>query len=59
MKKEERYTFLKRSYFKLKEEHPGDVPEFDSDREIEIERVDTTGTIFNRELEFAEHPHEI
>ncbi len=32
---------------------------FDSDEKIEVERASTAGTISNRRLEFAEHPHEI
>ncbi len=59
MKEEERRTFLKRFYFKLKEEHSKNIPEFDSDKKIEIEKVDITDTISNKELEFAEHSHEI
>ena len=59
VKEEERRAFLKCSYFKLKEKYFGDIPEFDSDKKIEIEKVDITDTISNKELEFAEHSHEI
>ena len=56
VKEEERRAFLKYFYFKLKEEHPESIPEFDSDKEIEVERADITS---DRGLKFAEYPHEI
>jgi len=59
IKKEERRAFPKRSYFKLKEEYPKDISEFDSDKKIEVGRADITNIIFNRGLEFAKHLHEI
>ena len=59
IKKEERRVFPKYSYFKLKEKHPENIPKFNSDEKIEAGRASTTGTIFNRGLEFAKHPHEI
>ena len=59
IKEEERRAFLKHSYFKLKEEHPENIPEFNSDEKIEVGRADTTSLIFDRRLKFAEHPHEI
>ncbi len=59
IKEEERRAFLEYSYFKLKEEHPEDISEFNSDEEIETEKAGTTDTISNKELEFAEYPHEI
>ncbi len=59
IKEEERRAFLERSYFKLKEKHPENILEFNNDKEIEVERADITNTISDRELEFAEYPHEI
>jgi len=59
VKEEKRRAFLKRSYFKLKEEYSEDIPEFDNDEEIKIERVNITDTTSDRELKFVEHPHEI
>ena len=59
IKEEERRAFPKRSYFKLKKEHPEDIPEFNSDKEIEKKKTNTTGTISDRGLEFAEYSHEI
>ena len=59
IKKEERRAFPEHSYFKLKEKYPEDIPKFNSDEKIIIERTDTTGTVFDKGLEFAEHPHEI
>ncbi len=59
IKEEERRAFPERSYFKLKEKHPEDIPEFNSDEEIETKKADTINTIFDRGLEFAEYPHEI
>ena len=56
IKEEERRAFPKRFYFKLKKKHPEGIPEFDSDKEIKVERASTTS---NKKLEFAEHPHEI
>jgi len=57
--KEERRVFLERFYFKLKEKHPEDISEFDSDKEIEVGKANIINTIFNKDLEFAEHLHEI
>jgi len=59
IKEEECRVFLERFYFKLKEEYSEDISEFDSDKEIEVEKAGTTGTISDRGLEFAEHPHEV
>ena len=59
IKEEERRAFLKRSYFKLKKEYPEGISEFNSDEEIKIERAGTTGTIFDRGLEFVKYLHEV
>jgi len=59
IKKEKRRAFPERSYFKLKKEYPKGIPEFDSDKEIEVEKINTINTTSDRGLEFAEHPHEI
>ncbi len=59
IKEKERRAFLKRSYFKLKEEYPKDISEFDSDEEIEVGRAGITGIGSDRGLEFAEYPHEV
>jgi len=57
--KEERRAFLECFYFKLKEEHPEDISEFDSDEEIEVERAGTIDIISDRGLEFAEYLYEV
>ncbi len=59
IKKEERRAFLKRSYFKLKEEYLKNISKFNSDEEIEVKKANTINTIFNKKLKFAKHPHEI
>jgi len=59
VKKEERRAFLECSYFKLKEEYPEDIPEFNNDEKIKIERADTADIISDKGLEFAEHLYEI
>ena len=59
IKKEECRAFPERSYFKLNEEHPESISEFNNDEEIEVGRINTTGIISDRGLKFAEHPHEI
>ena len=59
IKEEERRVFPKRSYFKLKEEYPKDILEFNSDEKIEVGRAGTTGTVSDKGLEFAEYLHEI
>ncbi len=59
IKEEERHIFSERSYFKLKKKYPEDIPEFDNDKKIEVERAGTTDTISNKGLEFAKYPHEI
>jgi len=43
----------------LKEKHPEDISEFNSDKKIEAEKASITGTISNKKLEFAKYPHEI
>ena len=59
VKEEERRAFLKCFYFKLKEEYPEGILEFDSDEEIKVGRADTAGIISDRGLEFAEYSYEI
>ncbi len=59
IKEEERRAFLERSYFKLKEEYPKDISEFNNDKKIEAGRADIINIISDKGLEFAEHPHEI
>jgi len=52
--KEESRAFPERSYFKLKKEHPESISKFNSDEEIEVERVNTADTISDKRLEFPE-----
>ncbi len=59
IKEEERRAFLKYCYFKLKEEYPEGISEFNNDKKIKVGRADIAGIIFNKKLEFAEYLHEI
>jgi len=59
IKEEERRAFPECFYFKLKEKYPEGIPEFNSDKEIEVERANIVNIISVKKLEFAEYPHEI